>query len=134
MTLCQSLPMTETDARLLNPLKLAYVGDAVWELMVGTRLVLKGLSVRHIHKDAVAHVNAKAQAEALHRIIGRLTPAEEDIVRRGRNAHPHHAAPRNQELSDYQAATALEALVGYLYLTGQEDRLNLLFEISQGEE
>lgn len=134
VTLCQAHPMTEADARLLPPLKLAYIGDAVWELLIGTQLIYRGLSVRHIHKEAVARVNAGAQSQALNRIAPLLSEAEEDIARRGRNAHPHHAAPKHQDQADYSAATGLEALVGYLYLTGQVQRLQQLFEASQKEE
>lgn len=134
MSLRQSPPMTEAGARLLNPLKLAYLGDSVWELMVGSMLIDQGYNVRHMHREAVASVNARAQAEALQRVGSLLTEAETEIVRRGRNAHPHHAAPRHQELADYQAATALEALMGYLYLTGQEDRIKQLFAASQTED
>lgn len=134
MPLRQSQTMTETEARLMSPLQLAYMGDAVWELMVATHLIRLGYSVRHIHKEAVARVNAKAQAQVLQKIQGLLTEAEEDIVRRGRNSHPHHAAPKNQERIDYQAATGLEALMGYLYLTGQDERLRELFAVSQREE
>ena len=133
MPLCQSQAMTESEARMLPPLKLAYIGDAVWELMIGTQLVYRGLSVRHIHKEAVSRVNAKAQSQTLSRILPLLTEAEEDIARRGRNAHPHHAAPKHQEQADYSAATGLEALMGYLYLTGQEDRLKQLFDASHME-
>ncbi|MGN1021750.1 MAG: Mini-ribonuclease 3 [Aristaeellaceae bacterium] len=134
MSLRQAPPMTEAEAKLLNPLKLAYLGDSVWELMVGSRLIALGYNVRHMHKAAVSSVNARAQAEALQRIAGLLSEAEAEIVRRGRNAHPHHAAPRHQEQADYQAATALEALMGYLYLTGQEDRISQLFAASQTED
>jgi len=125
--------MEEARARMLNPLQLAYIGDAVWELMVRSRVIYKGRSARHVHKDAVACVNAHAQSEAFRRIEPLLTQAEADIARRGRNAHAHHAAPKNQDAADYRAATALEALIGYLYLTGQEERLLSLFKQSQEE-
>ena len=134
MTLRESLPMEAARARMLNPLQLAYIGDAVWELMVRSRIIYKGRSARHVHKDAVACVNAHAQCEALRRIELLLTEEEADIARRGRNAHAHHAAPKNQDAADYRAATALEALIGYLYLTGQEERLLTLFKHSQEEE
>lgn len=134
MTLRESAPMDEARARMLNPLQLAYIGDAVWELLVRSRIIYKGRSARHVHKDAVACVNAHAQSEALHRIEAMLTEAEADIARRGRNAHAHHAAPKNQDAADYRAATALEALIGYLYLTGQEVRLLELFKCSQEED
>ncbi len=134
MTLREQAPMEEMRARMLNPLQLAYIGDGVWELLVRSRLIYRGRSARHIHKDAVACVNAAAQAEALRRIEPMLTEAEADIARRGRNAHAHHAAPKNQNAADYRAATALEALIGYLYLTGQEERLIALYQASQEAE
>ena len=123
--------MPELDARLLNPLQLAHLGDTVWEVMVRSRVTWARRNVRNMHKDAVACVNAQAQAAALKKIESLLTDAEADIVRRGKNTHAHHAAPKNQDPVDYQNATALEALMGYLYLTGQEDRIRGLFQASQ---
>ena len=81
-----------------------------------------------------AITNAGAQAAALARIASLLTPEEEDIARRGRNAHARHPAPKNQNPADYQSATGLEALIGFLYLTGQEARALELFRRSQEEE
>ncbi len=124
-------PMEKDRARLLNLLQLAHVGDTVWDLMVRTRLIYQGRNVRNMHKEAVACVNAGAQAKAMQRILPLLTEEEGDIARRGKNVHPHHAAPKNQDAVDYHHATALEALVGYLYLTGQEERLLELFRVSQ---
>ena len=126
--------MEESRARMLNPLQLAYIGDAVWELLVRSRIIYKGRSARHVHKDAVACVNAHAQSEAFRRIETMLNENEADIARRGRNAHAHHAAPKNQDAADYRAATALEALIGYLYLTGQEERLLEVYKCSQEED
>ena len=134
MTLREAAPREESRARMLNPLQLAYIGDGVWELLVRTRIIYKGRSARHVHKDAVACVNAHAQAEAFRRIEPLLTEIEADVARRGRNAHAHHAAPKNQDAADYRAATALEALIGYLYLIGQEERLLNLFKHSQEVE
>ena len=134
MTLRESAPMEESRARMLNPLQLAYIGDAVWELLVRSRIIYKGRSARHVHKDAVACVNAHAQSEAFRRIETMLNENEADIARRGRNAHAHHAAPKNQDAADYRAATALEALIGYLYLTGQEERLLEVYKCSQEED
>ena len=134
MTLRESAPMEEARARMLNPLQLAYIGDGVWELLVRSRLIYQGRSARHVHKEAVACVNAHAQSEAFRKIEPLLTEAEADIARRGRNAHAHHAAPKNQDAADYRAATALEALIGYLYLIGYEDRLLALFKHSQEVE
>ena len=134
MGLRESAPMTEESARQLNPLQLAYIGDTVWDLLIRTRLLYRGRNLRHMHQDAVARVNAAAQAAALRRLEGGFTPAEEDILRRGCNAHARHPVPKHQDPADYSAATALEALIGYLYVTGQEERLLQLFELSQQED
>lgn len=131
MALREDAPMDKDRARLLNSLQLAHVGDSVWDLLVRTRLIYQGRNVRNMHKDAIARVNAGAQAIAMQRILPVLTQDEADVARRGRNVHPHHAAPKNQDAVDYHQATALEALVGYLYLTGQEERLLELFRLSQ---
>lgn len=124
-------PMDRRQAQLLNSLQLAHVGDTVWDLLVRTELIYQGRNVRNMHKDAIARVNAGAQAKAMERILPYLKEDEADVARRGRNAHPHHSAPRNQDVVDYHHATALESLIGYLYLTGQDDRLTELFRISQ---
>lgn len=131
LTLRENPPMDIAKARLLNSLQLAHVGDTVWDLMVRTRLIYQGRNVRNMHKEAIARVNAGAQARAMERILPLLTQEEDDVARRGKNVHPHHAAPKNQDAADYHLATALEALVGYLYLTGQEERLLELFRHSQ---
>lgn len=133
MELRESPPMGPEQARLLNPLQLAYIGDTVWDLMIRSRLIYRGRNVHNMHRDATAGVNARAQARALERIWETLTDDEADIARRGRNAHARHPAPRNQDPADYRAATGLEALVGFLYLTGQEERLMALFRSSQEE-
>lgn len=131
LTLREEAPMSVDDARRLNPLQLAYIGDTVFDLLTRSRMLYRGYNLHHCHQEAVAVVNARAQAEALSRIEAALTEEESAVVRRGRNAHAHHAAPKNQTAMDYQAATALEALIGYLYLTGQETRLLQLFQKSQ---
>ena len=134
MALREQEPLTAEEARLLNPLRLAYVGDSVWELMIRLRLMAEGKNVRHMHQAAIAGVNAGAQTAALRVIEPVLTEEEADIVRRGRNAHARHPAPRHQQQADYQAATGLEALVGYLYLTAREERLKALFAMTQEDE
>ena len=131
LTLRENPPMERDKARLLNSLQLAHVGDTVWELLVRSRMIYRGYNVRNMHKEAIACVNAGAQARAMARILPLLTEEEGDVARRGRNVHPHHAAPKNQDAADYHQATALESLVGYLYLTGQEERLLELFCFSQ---
>ncbi|MCH5287926.1 MAG: Mini-ribonuclease 3 [Christensenellaceae bacterium] len=126
--------MTPEETRMMNPLQLAYMGDTVWELLVRSQAVARKLTVRHMHQAAVSGVNARAQAEALSRIVNELTEDEADVVRRGRNAHPHHAGPKHQDPADYKAATGLEALIGYLYLSGQEERMMTLFHLARQEE
>lgn len=133
MSIRESAPMAPEKARLLNPLQLAYLGDSVWDLLIRSRLLYAGRNVHNMHRAATGSVNAGAQAQALERMTPLLSPEEAEIARRGRNAHARHPAPRNQNPADYQAATALEALVGFLYVTGQEERLLALFQRSQEE-
>lgn len=113
-------------ARQLSPLQLAYVGDSVHALLVRTYLIGAGLKVRDMHLCANQAVNAASQARALQQILPLLTEEESAIVRRGRNAHPHHSAPKSASTGEYAGATGLEALLGYLYLTGAMDRLDFL--------
>ena len=134
MSIRESAPMAPEKARLLNPLQLAYLGDSVWDLLVRSRRLYVGRNVHNMHRAATGSVNAGAQAQALERMTPLLSPEEAEIARRGRNAHARHPAPRNQNPADYQAATALEALVGFLYVTGQEERLLALFQRSQEED
>ena len=121
----------EREAQLLSPLQLAYIGDTVWDLMVRTGLLYTGKNVHSMHCAAVKRVNAKAQAQALSRIADSLTEEEKNLVRRGRNAHSRHGAPRNQDPADYSQATGLETLIGFLYLTGRVDRLKELYSLCQ---
>lgn len=114
------------DPRRMNPLQMAYIGDTVHDLYVRTLLVAGGMSVGAMHRQAVRMVSAAAQARMLESIESELTCEEADVVRRGRNAHPKHAVPRHAEPADYARATGLEALWGYLYVTGQTQRLGVL--------
>lgn len=118
------------DPRQMNPLQMAYIGDTVHDLYVRTLLVARGMSVGAMHRQAVRMVSAAAQARMLEAIDGELTCEEADIVRRGRNAHPKHAAPKHAEPADYAHATGLEALWGYLYVTGQTQRLGVLIAMA----
>ena len=118
--------MEQQEALQLNALQLAYIGDSVWELIVRYKLILKRYNVRHMHKECVSMVNAHSQAVILQKIQEELNETESEIVRRGRNAHAKHSAPRNQDPDEYAASTGFEALFGYLYLTGQHDRISRL--------
>lgn len=126
--------MTEQEAMLLNPLQLAYLGDSVWEMIVRCRLLFQSLNVRHLHESAVRRVNAAAQAAFAGIIFSELTEKEREIVRRGRNAHARHPVPKNQNPDDYAQATGFEALWGYLYITGQDERITQLARIIQEQE
>lgn len=112
---------TEVDAHQLSPLVLAYVGDAVYELYIRTKLVAYPAKVQELHCVAVKYVRAASQAEIIHSWEPDLTDIEKDVVRRGRNAKS--GVPRHGDIIDYRYSTGMEALVGYLYLTGQQERL-----------
>lgn len=117
----------------VSPLILAYVGDAVYELAVRERLAARGPSkVAELHREAVALVRAPAQAALLRRLEGLLTPEEEEVVRRARNAKSG-PAPRGVPVQEYRHATAFEALLGHLYLDGQTRRLAELLDRSWKE-
>ena len=111
------------DAKLLSPLVWAYVGDSVFELYVRTKLINNSNAKPHkLHIESIKYVKAKSQADILKRITDKLTDEERDVVRRGRNAENHHVA-KNSNVADYSQSTAFEALIGYLYLTKQDERL-----------
>lgn len=115
-------------ANLLNPLVLAYIGDAVYEIYVRTKVVNDGIcNTNVLHHKATTYVKAKAQADILESIYEDLTDGEKEIVRRGRNVKSN-TIPKNAEVLDYKKATALEALIGYLFLTEQINRLKEIIE------
>jgi ribonuclease-3 family protein len=108
----------------LPVLALAYVGDAVYELAVRERLIGAGLAkVNKLHSETVKYVNAGAQAKALHALEGMLSENEASIVRRGRNARSPHTR-RSAGMIEYRRSTALECLIGFLYLKGDTARLD----------
>lgn len=120
---------TPAEAAGLPPLALAYLGDAVYELYVRDRLLQGPVSSqKELHKAAVGRVRASAQAAALRRMAARLTEQEADIVRRGRNARVQ--APKGADLADHHYSTAFEALIGYLHLTGQRERINEVLDLA----
>ena len=122
-----------TDAiRGVSNLGLAHLGDGVYELMVRSWLVLHGKATsRGLHRATVRLVAAPAQAALTEKILPVLTEEEQDVFRRGRNASPH-TVPKAASREEYQTATALEALFGYLYLQGKTERLNELFTLMMG--
>ena len=112
----------------ISTLGLAHLGDGVFELMVRAWLCLHGkVKVKDLHRATVSYVAAPAQAAAMERLLPLLTDEEADVYRRGRNTAPH-SVPRAATRAQYQSATGLEALFGWLYLQGRTDRLNELFD------
>jgi ribonuclease-3 family protein len=117
------------EVNLMSPLTWAYVGDAVYELYIRTKLVnTTNLKPHKLHIETIKYVKAKAQADILKRIEKNLTEKELEIVRRGRNAENHHL-PKNADPADYMYSTAFEGLIGYLYLTKQDERLKEIFKM-----
>lgn len=118
------------DIRGLNPLQMAYVGDTVHDLYVRSMLLSRGMTVGKMHKQAVRMVSAGAQARMLEAIESELADDEADVARRGRNSQAKHAAPKHADPADYAHATGLEALWGYLYLSGKTERLDELIKMA----
>lgn len=123
----------------LNPLVLAFVGDAVYELLVRSYIVSENRNT-HVHKlhiKAVSFVKANAQSEFIKILIEDLNSEELSIYKRGRNSKSG-TVPKNADICEYRAATGFEAVFGYLYLTKQNDRINYFIEkiikIRMGEE
>ena len=126
------LSASQDAIRGVSNLGLAHLGDGVYELMVRSWLVLHGKATsRGLHRATVRLVAAPAQAALTEKILPVLTEEEQDVFRRGRNASPH-TVPKAASREEYQTATALEALFGYLYLQGKTERLNELFTLMMG--
>ena len=120
--------------KLLNPLVLAYQGDVVYELMVRRRLIeTTRLGVSALHRETVKRVCAHYQSQAMEILEPMLTQEELEVYKRGRNSHMG-TVPKHAAIQDYRAATGLEALVGYLYLGGQDARLTELMALLMRDE
>ncbi len=105
-----------------SPLPLAYIGDSVYDLFIRTKIIEKGnRHVTGMHKEAVQFVKAHSQAESVHKIEDKLTDDEIRVLKWGRNAKS--TPPKNADVTDYRYATGFEVLIGYLYVSGDEDRL-----------
>lgn len=123
------MSMDERDISAMSSLALAHMGDAVYELFVRRELCRRGrLTNGNLHRAAVSFVAAPAQAEAAGTLLPHLTEKELAVFRRARNTRSH-AAPRGASEGEYHAATALEALFGWLYLRGEQERLEELFSL-----
>ncbi|HHY46204.1 MAG TPA: ribonuclease III [Firmicutes bacterium] len=123
------------DIREFSPIVLAYIGDAVYELYMRTKMVDEGIAfnIKDLHSDVASRVNAGAQARALARIEPILSEEEWEVVRRGRNAKGRRG-PASARVTDYRRSTGFEALLGHLYLTQRYDRLLELMRVATGED
>ena len=129
-----SLSMQPREINQISALGLAHCGDAVFELLVRSWLCVRGKATgRGLHQATIRMVCAENQAKCAQRILPLLTEAEADVFRRGRNAQVH-SVPSHASRAQYGTATALEALLGWLYLQGETERIHELFlAMMQGE-
>lgn len=118
--------LSSKDWKLYSPLTLAYLGDAVYEMVIRAICVKRtNMQTQKLHRKVTGYVSAKAQAKMMDALIGELTEEEESIYRRGRNSKPYTKA-KNASMEEYLKATGFEALVGYLYLQKEYERMNAL--------
>ena len=122
---------SKEEARQLNPLQLALIGDGVFEIYIRNYILSNNtqLSAHKMHVKAIGYVKAKSQSAIMHNIEGELTEDEMYIYMRGRNAKSA-TIPKNSSVVDYRNATGFEALIGYLYLIGNKERLFNILEKS----
>ena len=119
----EEFSLQENDIRTFSPLTLAYIGDGIYDVVIRTILVEEGnQAVNSLHKKASSMVKAEAQSEMILALQEELTSQEMSIFKRGRNAKSNSAA-KNASIGDYRKATGFEAIMGYLYLTSQTDRM-----------
>lgn len=119
-------------ANLMNPVVLAFIGDAVYSLFVREKFALeKDVKSGKLNEMTSKIVQATAQAKLIDAVLPLLTKEEADIYRRGRNAKkPSHS--KNAKISDYNKSTGFEAVLGYLYLVGDDERLNFILNFDYG--
>lgn len=116
----------EIDIRTYSPLALAYIGDAIYDLVIRTIVVERGnTSANKLHKKTVNYVNARIQAQMIEALMDELTEEEAAVYKRGRNTKSYTTA-KNASVIEYRKATGFEALCGYLYLTGKQERMLML--------
>ncbi|MBX7408891.1 Mini-ribonuclease 3 [Clostridium chauvoei] len=122
---------SKEEVRQLNPLQLALIGDGVYEIYIRNYILTENtdLSAHKMHVKAIGYVKAKSQSTIMHNIEDMLTEEELYIYKRGRNAKSA-TVPKNADVRDYRNATGFEALVGYLYLIGDKERLTKVLETS----
>lgn len=118
---------TRAEARMLNPLQLALIGDGAYEIFVRNYILANNidLSAHKIHVKAIGYVKAKSQSIIIHELLEELNEDELYIYKRGRNTKSA-TVPKNADVRDYRNATGFEALIGYLYLVGDKERLEYI--------
>ncbi|EQF29499.1 ribonuclease III domain protein [Clostridioides difficile CD160] len=123
----KGIKMEKTELVTMSPLVLAYLGDTVYETYIREHLIRQNTQrkVNDLHKLAIKYVKAKAQASIIHEIEAELTEEESKIYKRGRN-QKSNTSPKNADIIDYKHATGFEALVGYLYLNNEIERLQYI--------
>ena len=127
-------PENVSEVNTMSPLTWAYIGDSVYELYIRQHLInTTKLKPHKLHIEAIKYVKAGAQAKILEKIKQSLTEEEQEIVKRGRNAENHHL-PKNATVQDYMYSTGFEGLIGYLYLTKQDERLKEILELCVEEK
>ena len=128
------LEMKEVEPEGYSPLTLAYIGDSIYDLIIKTKVISEGnKQVKKLHQETSSMVQASAQSEMMRVLQPLLTEEEHAVYRRGRNAKSVSPA-KNQSLTDYRRATGFEALMGYLYLKDEFERMVELIKIALGEE
>ena len=126
----QEFACKEVDIRAYSPLTLAYIGDAIYDLVIRTIVVERAnRPANKLHKMVIRYVNAGMQAQMIMALEEELTEEEKAVYHRGRNAKFYTFA-KNASIADYRKATGLEALFGYLYLQGKMDRLLMLVRLA----
>ena len=119
----QTFECKEVDVRAYSPLTLAYIGDAVYDLIIRTVVVERAnRAANELHKRTTKYVKAEAQADMIEALMEHLTEEELAVYKRGRNAKSYTMA-KNATMADYRKATGMEALIGYLYLQNKMDRV-----------
>lgn len=130
----EHMNLPHRDIRSYSPLALAYIGDAVYDLLIRTEIVAKGnWQVNKYHRQVSEIVKAQAQSQLIQSLMEELTEEERDVYHRGRNANSYTKA-KNASMGDYHRATGFEALIGYLYLTEQYARIAELIRLGREKE
>lgn len=132
--LTKSVPLTKNEARQISPVTLAFLGDAVYSLYVRERLTVEnGGKAADLQRVASKVVSAQGQSEFLEKLLPLFTEEEADVFRRGKNAKKATKSKSASNL-EYSRSTGFEAVLGYLYLTGEEDRIKELLNASEEKD